>query len=250
MTFLWNASSTSSSNASACLSAKSLIGVMCELLRLEADAGVELHFESLAGIRVDPLAVDSLVLLFGPGVLEFLQFKTLGLLDARCPPRHPECSEPLDTERCNGSRRAHAKQPPPGERSAPSSVSETFSLMRSRPFRRSSKPIRWRSGSWLSMARSAGVIFSRSRSAIRSHAASTRLLSATFRNLSPSPRQEPGGSSGRVDRPAFLGRPLPLVLSPNPAGFRYLLVPRVCRGLLLCRDPLRCDGLLFGIGYA
>ena len=73
-------------------------------------------------------------------------------------------------------------------------IPETFPLIRSRPFRLSSRPIRWRSGSWLSMARSAGVIFSCSRSAIRSHAASTRLLSATFRNLSPSPRQEPGGS--------------------------------------------------------
>src|ERR1700730_15121724 len=42
-----------------------------------------------------------------------------------------------------------------------------------------------------------------------------------------------------IDRPALLGRPLPLVLRPHPAGFRNLLVPRVYRGLLFGRDPLR-----------
>ena len=50
---------------------------MRELLRLKADACMELHFEPLAGIRLDPLAVDALILVFRPGVLEFMQFKAL-----------------------------------------------------------------------------------------------------------------------------------------------------------------------------
>jgi hypothetical protein len=37
------------------LGAESLVGSMRELLRLKADACVELHFKSLAAIRVDPL---------------------------------------------------------------------------------------------------------------------------------------------------------------------------------------------------
>src|SRR5229473_2838726 len=48
-----------------------------ELLGLEADTSVELHFEPLAGIRLDPLAVDAFVLLFGPGILEFVQLEAL-----------------------------------------------------------------------------------------------------------------------------------------------------------------------------
>ena len=39
---------------------------MRELLGLEADTGVKLHFEPLAGIRLDPLAVDAFVLVIGP----------------------------------------------------------------------------------------------------------------------------------------------------------------------------------------
>jgi hypothetical protein len=50
---------------------------MCELFRLKADARVELHFKSLAAIRVDPLAINALVLLSGPDVLDFLQLETL-----------------------------------------------------------------------------------------------------------------------------------------------------------------------------
>jgi hypothetical protein len=56
---------------------KSLIGVMRELLRLETNVGVELHLETLAGVRVDPLAVDSSVLIFRPEIPEFIQLKTL-----------------------------------------------------------------------------------------------------------------------------------------------------------------------------
>src|SRR6266567_2742791 len=58
---------------------------MCELLGLEADARVKLHLEPLAGTRLDPLAVDALVLLTGPGIFEFVQLKALILqtLDIR-----------------------------------------------------------------------------------------------------------------------------------------------------------------------
>jgi hypothetical protein len=59
------------------MSPKSLIGVMRNLLRLETDVGVELHFETLAGIRIDPLAVDSPVLIFRPEIPEFVQLKAL-----------------------------------------------------------------------------------------------------------------------------------------------------------------------------
>ena len=52
VTFFWNASSTSSSNASACWAAEPFIGAMRELLGLEADASVKLHLEPLAGIRL------------------------------------------------------------------------------------------------------------------------------------------------------------------------------------------------------
>ena len=50
---------------------------MGKLLRLETDVGVELHFETLAGIRVDPLAVDSPVLIFRPEIPKFIQLKAL-----------------------------------------------------------------------------------------------------------------------------------------------------------------------------
>src|SRR5579871_4212694 len=67
--------------------------------------------------------------------------------------------------------------------------------MRSPSFRRSSKPTRHRSGSWLSMARIAGEILSLSPLAIRSHSASTRLLSALSKDLPRSPCQEPEESA-------------------------------------------------------
>ena len=176
------------------MSAESLVGVMRELLRLEADTGVELHFEPLTAFRLDPLAVDALVLLFGPGILKFLQLKALVFqtFDVR-----PDTLSVVSLSVLKGipDRIRNMRNSLLWRAVTTSSyVSQTFSLIRSRPFRRSSKPIRWRSGSWLSMARKAGEIFSRSSSAILSHAASTRLLSATFRYLSPSPRQEPGGS--------------------------------------------------------
>src|SRR5437868_4233233 len=59
-----------------------------------------------------------------------------------------------------------------------------------------------------------------------------------------------GWTARPIDRPAFLGWPFPLVLRPYPAEFRDLLVPRLRRGLLLGRDPLRRDGLFLGLGYA
>src|SRR3984893_6957317 len=40
---------------------------------------MELHFEPLAGIRLDPLAVDALVLVTGPGILELVQLEALVL---------------------------------------------------------------------------------------------------------------------------------------------------------------------------
>src|SRR5690242_8716287 len=67
------------------MGSKSLVSVMRQLLRLVADAGVELHFEPLTTIRVDPLAVDALVLILGPRIPECVQLKTLFLqtLDIR-----------------------------------------------------------------------------------------------------------------------------------------------------------------------
>ena len=62
---------------------------MRELFRLKADARVELHFKSLAAIRVDPLAINALVLLSGPGVLYFLQLETLVFETGRCPAQTP-----------------------------------------------------------------------------------------------------------------------------------------------------------------
>src|ERR1035437_8969301 len=59
------------------LSTEPFVSAVGELFCLEADAGVKLHFESLAGIRLDPLAVDALVLLIGPGILKFVQLKAL-----------------------------------------------------------------------------------------------------------------------------------------------------------------------------
>src|SRR6516164_7833046 len=53
------------------------VSAVGELLGLEADAGVELHFEPLTGILLDPLAVDALVLLLGPRVPELMQLKAL-----------------------------------------------------------------------------------------------------------------------------------------------------------------------------
>jgi hypothetical protein len=50
---------------------------MRKLLGLETDVGVELDFETLTGVRVDPLTVDSPVLIFGPEIPEFIQLKAL-----------------------------------------------------------------------------------------------------------------------------------------------------------------------------
>jgi hypothetical protein len=50
---------------------------MRKLLSLETDMGMELHFETLAGVRVNPLAVDSPVLIFRPEIPEFIQLKAL-----------------------------------------------------------------------------------------------------------------------------------------------------------------------------
>ena len=118
--------------------------------------------------------------------------------------------------------------------------------MRSRPFRRCSKPIRCRSGSWLSAARIAGEILSRSRSAMRSHADSTWPFSAGFRSLLPSPRHEPGGSSDLSTGARSLGRPLALVLPPHPLGLLDRLTPLRRRGLLPGCGPLRGHRLFRG----
>jgi hypothetical protein len=45
---------------------------MRELFRLEADTGMELHLEPLTGVRLDPLAIDALVVLARPGGCVFL----------------------------------------------------------------------------------------------------------------------------------------------------------------------------------
>ena len=42
-----------------------------------ADASMKLYFEPLASIWLDPMAVDSLVLVVGPVILELVQFKAL-----------------------------------------------------------------------------------------------------------------------------------------------------------------------------
>src|SRR6516165_5768257 len=57
------------------LGADSLVSIVSELLGLEADTCMKLHFEPLAGIRLDPLAVDPLVFLTGPGILELVQLE-------------------------------------------------------------------------------------------------------------------------------------------------------------------------------
>src|ERR1700684_1230571 len=61
------------------LCAESFVSVVGEVLGLEADTGVKLHLEPLAGSRIDPLAVDALVLVIRPEILEFVQFKALAL---------------------------------------------------------------------------------------------------------------------------------------------------------------------------
>ena len=164
---------------------------MRELLGLEADTGMKLHFEPLAGIRLDPLAVESLVLVIRPGILDLVQLEALVLQPLDIRPDALSVASFLVlkgvTDRVrylrNGLLREKAR--------IPSSFPWTFSLMRSRPFRRCSKPIRFRSGSWLSMARSAGEILSRSRAAIRSHSSSTRSLAASSRDWLRSSREEP-----------------------------------------------------------
>src|SRR6266568_2060251 len=74
VTFFWKASST--------ICSKSFVSAVRELLRFEADAGMELYFKPLAGILINPLAVDALVLLGGPGILEYVQLEAL-VLQAR-----------------------------------------------------------------------------------------------------------------------------------------------------------------------
>ena len=52
---------------------------MSELLCLVADTSVKLHLEPLAAYWLNPLAVDALVLVIGPGVLACLHLETLPL---------------------------------------------------------------------------------------------------------------------------------------------------------------------------
>src|ERR1035437_3686897 len=47
--------------------------------------------------------------------------------------------------------------------------------------------------------------------------------------------------SGLAGRRAFLGRPLPLILRPHPAGLLGRLIPLLRRGLLPGRSLLRCN---------
>src|SRR5690348_569601 len=54
--------------------------------------------------------------------------------------------------------------------------------------------------------------------------------------------------SGPLDRSVLLGRPLALVLRPDPAGLFCLLVPLLGCGLFFGRDPLRGGGLFRGNG--
>src|SRR5271167_1262975 len=54
------------------LGAESFVSVVGELLGLEADTSMKLHFEPLAGVRLNPLAVDAFVFLTGPGILELV----------------------------------------------------------------------------------------------------------------------------------------------------------------------------------
>ena len=49
---------------------------MRELLGFEADAGVELDFDPLTALRLDPFAVDTLVLLVGPEILAYALLET------------------------------------------------------------------------------------------------------------------------------------------------------------------------------
>jgi hypothetical protein len=50
---------------------------MRELLRLKADARMKLHFKPLTATRLDPLAINALVLLFRPAILELVELETL-----------------------------------------------------------------------------------------------------------------------------------------------------------------------------
>ena len=50
---------------------------MCDLLRFKAYARMKLDFEPLTAIRIDPLAVDSLVFVIGPVIRELFQLKAL-----------------------------------------------------------------------------------------------------------------------------------------------------------------------------
>src|SRR5437588_291010 len=59
------------------LGAELVVGVLGELLGLEADMSMELYFETLARRRLDPLAVDAFVLLTGPGILQFEHLEAL-----------------------------------------------------------------------------------------------------------------------------------------------------------------------------
>src|ERR1700691_2513249 len=57
------------------LGTDSFVTVVGDLLGLEADTSMKLHLEPLAGVPLDPLAVDAFVLLTGPGILELMQLE-------------------------------------------------------------------------------------------------------------------------------------------------------------------------------
>jgi hypothetical protein len=62
---------------------------MCQLLGVEAFRGMELHLEPGSGVRAAPLAVNSLVLIGMPQVLELHFLESFGLeqvnIDKKCP---------------------------------------------------------------------------------------------------------------------------------------------------------------------
>ena len=201
---------------------------------------MKLYLEPLAGAWLDPLAVDALVLVTGPGILELAtSFKAL-IFQTR-----DVCPDTLgvpDLIVLKGvpNRIRHKRNSFSGERLDSLIASADLLFNAITAFQAAGRN---RSSAGpdleLSISRNAGEIFSRSRSAIRSHSASIRSLTGAVQESIAISAPGARWVIGSVYWRALLGWPSSFVLAPHPAGQLRGLLPagawlglRVVLGLL------------------
>src|SRR6266699_5103621 len=218
---------------------------MSELLRREADAGVKLHFEPLAGIGLGPLAVDALVLFIGPGILEFVQLEALVLqaFDIR-----PDALSVAGLPVLKGVPDHVMHKRNSFFWGALQQIDTVVDLLLDAVAAFQAVLEANQVAIWIltfdgaQRWRDLFLLPSGDRVACCFNPAVLGWLQEPVALAAPGARR----IIGSVDRRAFFGRPLPLVLRPHPAGLLGRPIPLLRRGLLPGRGPLRRNRLLRG----